>query len=100
MKKECIDGIVCTNDLHRSKKCIRGYAPLREPDNTDIPKNSYKDQTTAIPSESNNPEMTPSKNVKDDVLTHSDTTTATLPSGRPKRNIKVPTHLKDFVCYK
>ncbi|KAL3886906.1 hypothetical protein ACJMK2_026865, partial [Sinanodonta woodiana] len=82
------------------KTCIRGYSPLREPDNTDIPINSHKDQTTAIPSELNNPGMSPSKNVKDDELTNSDTTSTTVPSGRPKVKIKEPAHLKDVVRYK
>ncbi|KAL3835772.1 hypothetical protein ACJMK2_021248 [Sinanodonta woodiana] len=82
------------------KLCIRETSPLREPENTDIPTNIHKDQTTTTPSESNNSGMSPSENVKDDVLPNSDTTTTTVPSGRPKRNIRESAHLKDFVYYK
>ncbi|KAK3596338.1 hypothetical protein CHS0354_038738 [Potamilus streckersoni] len=73
---------------------------LREPENNDVPTNSNKDQTIATPTESNNSGISPSENVKDDILPNSDITARTAPRVRPKRNTREPANLKDFVYYK
>ncbi|KAL3869886.1 hypothetical protein ACJMK2_042513 [Sinanodonta woodiana] len=86
--------------MSKIKVCIRETSPLREPENTYVLTNSHKEQTSATPSKSNSSGISLSENVKDDIVPNSDITITTAPRVRPKRNIREPAYLKDFVCYK
>ncbi|KAK3609497.1 hypothetical protein CHS0354_041544, partial [Potamilus streckersoni] len=73
----------------------REISPLRESENTDIPTNSDKDQTSASPNELNSSGISPSENVKDVIMPNSDITTTNAPRVRRDENIWEPAYLKD-----